>query len=86
MPFVILQRIRRELRTCARLQHRHILPIYGYTFGFGPWMAIVSPWAEKGNLTNYLEHSGAALPFVRRIQIVSFPRNTRQRQADRNVS
>jgi len=68
----VLQRVQRELRTCARLKHPHILPVYGYTFGFGPLMAIVSPWAENGNLTAYLEHEDAAiLTLVRRFQIVS---------------
>ena len=56
----VLQRVQRELRTCAKLKHPHILPVYGYTFGFGPLMAIVSPWAENGNLTAYLEREDAA--------------------------
>ncbi|KAG1735013.1 kinase-like domain-containing protein, partial [Suillus lakei] len=43
--------IRRELRICANLKHKNILPVYGYTYGFGPFIAIVSPWAENGNLT-----------------------------------
>jgi hypothetical protein len=34
-------------------------------------MAIVSPWAENGNLTTYLEHEGKNLSVVRRFQIVS---------------
>ncbi|KAJ8582914.1 kinase-like protein, partial [Rhizopogon salebrosus TDB-379] len=46
--------IKRELQICARLKHTNILPVYGYTFGFGPVMAIVSPWAENGNLTAYI--------------------------------
>jgi hypothetical protein len=81
-----LQRIWRELRICARLQHKNVLPICGYTFGFGPLRAIVSPWAENGNLTAYLEHSGAALTIVRRFQIVNFPCIICQRQTDGNVS
>jgi hypothetical protein len=48
---------------------RHILPICGYTRGFGLLIAIVSPWAENGNLTVYLERSGAALTFVKRFQM-----------------
>ncbi|KAJ8591392.1 kinase-like protein [Rhizopogon salebrosus TDB-379] len=65
-----IKRIRRELRTCARLEHKNILPVYGYTFGFGPFIAIVSPWAEKGNLMTYLEHEGTMLTVVRRFQIL----------------
>ncbi|KAG2141990.1 kinase-like domain-containing protein [Suillus cothurnatus] len=68
---VFLQRIRREIRTCARLKHPNILSVYGYTYGFGLFMAIVSPWADNGNLTAYLEREHAHLTTVRRFQIVS---------------
>ncbi|KAG2070803.1 kinase-like protein [Suillus decipiens] len=33
-------------------------------------MAIVSPWAENGNLTSYLEREGAVLTLVRRFQLL----------------
>jgi serine/threonine protein kinase len=68
---IVLQRIHREIRTCAGLKHRNILSVYGYTYGFGLFMAIVSPWAENGNLTTYLEREDAYLTMVRRFQIVS---------------
>ncbi|KAG1754677.1 kinase-like protein, partial [Suillus occidentalis] len=64
------QRIKRELTICAKLKHANILPVYGYTHGFGPFLAIVSPWAENGNLSDYLEHEGAALTLVRRFEIL----------------
>jgi serine/threonine protein kinase len=64
------KRIRREIRTCARLKHPNILSVYGYTYGFGLFMAIVSPWAENGNLTAYLEREHAHLTTVRRFQIL----------------
>jgi len=56
--------------TCASLKHRNILPVFGYTYGFGLLMAIVCPWAENGNLTTYLEREDAALTVVRRFKIV----------------
>ncbi|KAG2116774.1 kinase-like domain-containing protein [Suillus clintonianus] len=65
-----IKRITRELRICAKLKHKNILPVYGYTNGFGPFIALVSPWAEKGNLTAYLEREGADLTLVRRFQIL----------------
>ncbi|KAG0703872.1 kinase-like domain-containing protein [Suillus ampliporus] len=65
------QRIERELRICASFKHANILPVYGYTSGFGPFIAIVSPWAENGNLTAYLEHEGETLTLVRRFQILA---------------
>ena len=66
-----LQRIRRELKICLRLKHPNILPVHGYTSGFGPFMAIVSPWAENGNLTTYLEREDTSLTVVKRFQIAS---------------
>ncbi|KAG2060310.1 kinase-like protein [Suillus hirtellus] len=65
-----IKRIMRELRICANLNHANILRIYGYTHGFGLFPAIVSPWAENGNLTVYLERDGATLTFVRRFQLL----------------
>ncbi|KAG0703873.1 kinase-like domain-containing protein [Suillus ampliporus] len=66
-----IKRIERELRICAGFKHANILPVYGYTSGFGPFIAIVSPWAEKGNLTTYLDHEGETLTLVRRFQILA---------------
>jgi serine/threonine protein kinase len=60
-----IKRIKCELRICANLKHANILPVYGYTYGFGPFLAIVSPWAENGNLSDYLELEGAALTLVK---------------------
>ncbi|OAX37749.1 kinase-like protein [Rhizopogon vinicolor AM-OR11-026] len=68
--YLFLQRIRRELRTCTILKHENILPVYGYTYGFGIFLAIVSPWAENGNLTIYLEREDATLTLIRRFQIL----------------
>ena len=82
----ISQRIKRELRICANLKHANILPVYGYTRGFGPFIAIVSPWAENGNLSDYLELEGAALTLVRRFEIVSLPCISCRPQTDGNLS
>jgi hypothetical protein len=46
------------------------MPVYGYTYGFGQLMAIVSPWAENGNLTTYLQREHD-LTVVRRFRLVS---------------
>ncbi|OAX32268.1 kinase-like protein, partial [Rhizopogon vinicolor AM-OR11-026] len=63
------QRIRRELKICLRLKHPNILPVHGYTSGFGPFMAIVSPWADNGNLTTYLESEDTSLTIIKRFQL-----------------
>jgi serine/threonine protein kinase len=80
------QRIRREIKICARLQHKNILPIFGYTYGFGLLMAIVHPWAENGNLTMFLEREHSALRIVRRFKIVSLPAYACELQTDGDTS
>jgi len=65
--------MKRELKICARLQHENIIPVFGYTYGFGLLMAIVHPWAENGNLTMFLEREDSALTIARRFKIVSLP-------------
>ena len=66
-----LQRIRREIGNSAGLRHRNILPVYGYSLGFGLLVAIVTPCAENGSLAHYLEHRGATLSTRARFWIVS---------------
>jgi len=51
--------------------HRNILPVYGYTYGFGILVAIVSHWAENGNLMTYLENEDTTLNVVSRFHLVS---------------
>ncbi|OAX42759.1 WD40 repeat-like protein [Rhizopogon vinicolor AM-OR11-026] len=63
------KRLQREIKICARLKHPNILPVVGYTYGFGLLMAIVCPWAESGNLTTYVERENATLTVVRRFRI-----------------
>jgi len=38
-----------------QLEHDHILPVWGITYGFGPVPAIVSPWMHNGSLSTYLD-------------------------------
>ncbi|OAX35470.1 kinase-like protein [Rhizopogon vinicolor AM-OR11-026] len=63
--------MKRELAICARLKHRNIMPVFGYTYGFGQLIAIVCPWAKHGNLTTYLEREDATLTIIRRFQILT---------------
>jgi len=68
-----LRRIWRELRICASLDHKNILPVYGYAHTFNPLMAIVIPRGDHGNLAMCLEHKDAILTIIRRSRIVSLP-------------
>ncbi|KAG2344396.1 kinase-like protein [Suillus weaverae] len=57
------RRLRRELIIWGRLIHGNILPLYGVALGFGPFTAMVSPWAKNGSLTTYLEsHRDLLIP------------------------
>lgn len=49
------KRIRRELKVWGRLKHNSILPLWGVATDFGPYLAMVCPWAGEGALTNFLE-------------------------------
>jgi hypothetical protein len=53
------------------VEHVNILPLYGYTYGFGPFPALVSPWAENGTLEVYVERQ--KLTMVDKFNIVSLP-------------
>ncbi|OAX34500.1 WD40 repeat-like protein [Rhizopogon vinicolor AM-OR11-026] len=46
------KRIQRVIRTCARLEHRNILPVLGYTYDFGPLMAMVYPLGRERESNN----------------------------------
>lgn len=57
------KRLRRELIIWQKLIHDNILPLYGVALGFGPFTAMVSPWAKNGSLTAYLEsHRDLLIP------------------------
>ncbi|KAH7888949.1 kinase-like domain-containing protein [Phlebopus sp. FC_14] len=47
--------VEQELRIWAKLDHPNILPLYGIVDGYGPLPAMVSPWAENGTMTDYIE-------------------------------
>lgn len=48
------KRIYGEVRGWAVLHHKNVLRFFGTTSGFGPLPAFVTPWMERGSLTNYL--------------------------------
>ncbi|KAG1854800.1 kinase-like domain-containing protein [Suillus subalutaceus] len=48
------KRIYGEVRVWEMLHHKNILRFFGTISGFGPLPAFVTPWMERGSLTNYL--------------------------------
>ncbi|KAG2126831.1 kinase-like domain-containing protein [Suillus clintonianus] len=61
------KRIYREVRAWTTLHHKNIHRFFGTTSGFGPLPAFVTPWMERGSLTDYL-----SLEFFNLLQIDKF--------------
>jgi hypothetical protein len=55
------KRVRRELKVWGRLKHDSILPLWGVATDFGPYPAMICPWADNGTLTGYLERQESLL-------------------------
>ncbi|KAG1900071.1 kinase-like domain-containing protein [Suillus fuscotomentosus] len=51
---VLRKRIYGEVRVWTTLHHKNVLRLFGTTSGFGSLPAFVTPWMERGSLTNYL--------------------------------
>ncbi|KAG2120050.1 hypothetical protein BD769DRAFT_1390418 [Suillus cothurnatus] len=49
------RRVRRELKVCGRLKHHSISPLWGVVNDFGPYPAMICPWADNGALTGFFE-------------------------------
>lgn len=64
------QIICRELKVWVKLEHECVLPLYGISFDFGRFPAMVCPWLEGGTLGKYIE-SHEDLPLHTRLQLVS---------------
>ncbi|KIJ07611.1 hypothetical protein PAXINDRAFT_102882 [Paxillus involutus ATCC 200175] len=65
------KKLRRELKTWAKLDHVNILPLFGTTMNFGRFPAMVCPWLENGSLTSYLERRHGTLNSVERVSLIS---------------
>ncbi|KAF9241806.1 kinase-like domain-containing protein, partial [Melanogaster broomeanus] len=67
----LVQAVRHEIDIWAKLKHRNILPLYGVTDHFGPFLALVCPWAENGTLTEYLEKYRTELDLASRLSLLA---------------
>ena len=66
-----MQHLRNEFCTWRSLVHENVLPLFGACSDFGPFISMVCPWVQNGNLNKYLENRGHALNVVDRFRIVS---------------
>jgi serine/threonine protein kinase len=62
-----INRVRRELKVWGRLEHHSILPLWGVAKDFGPYIAMVCPWADNGALTGFLERQQDKLSFQKKV-------------------
>jgi serine/threonine protein kinase len=68
----ISDRVKREIKTWARLQNEHIVPLIGLVFGISPFPALVSPWIEQGSLINFLSNHYKTLTRYEHFCLVSY--------------
>ena len=68
----LFQAVAQELNVWVGLQHRNVLPLYGITDGFGPFLAFVCPWADNGTLSEYLEKFETQLDLMKRMILVCY--------------
>ncbi|KAJ8522893.1 hypothetical protein ONZ45_g600 [Pleurotus djamor] len=64
------KRLRRELCVWKPLQHANIVPLYGTVSGYGPYLSMVSPWMDNGNLNSYLQQHSTALTLAARFKLL----------------
>jgi WD40 repeat protein len=64
------KRVHRELKVWGRLKHGCILPLWGVASNFGPYPAMICPWADTGALTGFLERQHNMLSFENRFSLL----------------
>ncbi|KAF9234119.1 kinase-like domain-containing protein, partial [Melanogaster broomeanus] len=65
-----IQKLRREIKVWADLDHINVLPLFGISTDFGQLPAMVCPWLENGPLTSYLERVNEFLTTGNRLALV----------------
>ncbi|TDL15392.1 kinase-like protein [Rickenella mellea] len=66
----MIKRLRREIRVWQRLSHENIIPLFGTCSDFGPYISMVCPWLENGNLRKYMQRKGDALKLTHRLKLL----------------
>ncbi|KAG2140609.1 kinase-like domain-containing protein [Suillus clintonianus] len=65
------KRVRRELTIWGRLKHDRILPLWGVANDFGPYPAMICPWADNGALTGFLERQQDRLSYQDKFSLLN---------------
>ncbi|CAK5271870.1 unnamed protein product [Mycena citricolor] len=64
------KRLSRELAVWKRLNHKHVLKLWGTVSDFGPYKSMVCPWLEQGSVSKYMERRGDILSMADRLQLL----------------
>jgi len=66
-----ISRFEEAIHKWAKLKHINIQPLYGIVANMGPFIHIVSPWQDNGNLIEYLRKQMSGSVFVDKTKLVS---------------
>ncbi|EJD05930.1 kinase-like protein [Fomitiporia mediterranea MF3/22] len=64
------QRLNQELDIWKKLQHVHIVPLYGVVNDMGHYASMVSPWMDNGNASKYFEGQDVQTTLPRRLKLL----------------
>jgi hypothetical protein len=63
---------RGKIKVWGRLQHEHILPLLGLSYGYGPLPGLVSPWMDNGTLIDFLYKRHKTFTRYERFRLVGY--------------
>ncbi|KAG2118261.1 kinase-like domain-containing protein [Suillus cothurnatus] len=66
----LTRRLLDDFHARKQLHHENLLPLLGFSHGFGPLPAMVSPWIHNGSLTTYLDHQFTELTIEQKLRIL----------------
>ncbi|KAG1901162.1 kinase-like domain-containing protein [Suillus fuscotomentosus] len=66
----LTQRLLGDFHARRQLHHENLLPLLGFSHGFGLLPAMVSPWIHNSSLTTYLERHFTELTIEQKLRIL----------------
>ncbi|KAG1737455.1 kinase-like domain-containing protein [Suillus lakei] len=66
----ITQRLLSDFHARTQLQHPNLLPLLGFSYDFGLFPAMVSPWIHNGTLDTYLQYNFPGLIVKSKLRIL----------------
>lgn len=66
----ITQRLLTDIHARTQLRHDNLLPLLGFSYDFGQFPAMVSPWMNNGTLNTYLQCNFTGLNIKSKLRIL----------------